>query len=147
MKGSKRTVTIGTATWVIGFGCLWLATPQPAHPSPIDCPNLCPTPTVTCGEAIGTSPGAVNTTSTSTRTCTGSSSQVIVSTTTYIGPQTLCYGTNQTESCSIVAGGQDIDTLYTAIVANTIAIPTLSIWGLVSLVAGLGALALRRLRV
>jgi hypothetical protein len=51
------------------------------------------------------------------------------------------------ESCSIVAGGQDIDTLLTEVIGNTVAIPTLSIWGLGALVVGLGALALRRLRV
>jgi IPTL-CTERM motif len=141
MWRSRRAAALGA----VACGALLLVVSRMAS-AQCPAPPLCPTPTVTCGVALGTVPGAVNTVSESTVECSGPSTQVSDSVTTYIGPQTLCYGANKTQSCMIVAGGQDIDTTEILVLANTVGIPTLSIWGLGALVTGLGALALRRLR-
>ena len=144
MVRTSKAAAITAAMWAICFGGILLVTPQAAYS--ITCPPpSCPAPTVTCGVALEGRSGDLNTTSTSSQTCSGDSTQLIVTVTTYIGPHVLCYGPNLAESCSVVPGGQDIDTLNTFVVADAVTIPTLSIWGLGALVTGLGALALRRL--
>jgi len=45
-------------------------------------------------------------------------------TTTYIGPQTIMIGNNQSTPFTIVPGGVDIDTLYTSIIYQTITTTT-----------------------
>jgi hypothetical protein len=72
---------------------------------------------------------------------------VSIVTTAYVGPQTLCIGPNKSQSCFLPAGSEDFDTVETIVTVNVAAVPTLSSWGLCALVAGLGALALRRLRL
>ena len=105
------------------------------------CPPATCTPTTNpCGFGAN-----VTTASASTASCTGSFSQVTVATTAVVGPADLCVGPNRSVGCHVAPGGVNFDTLTETISASTVAIPTLSIWGLGALLAGLGALALRRL--
>ncbi|HVT59326.1 MAG TPA: IPTL-CTERM sorting domain-containing protein [Thermoanaerobaculia bacterium] len=79
--------------------------------------------------------------------CAGSFSQVTATTTSYIGPADLCVGADRSVGCHVPPGTKLYDSLTERIAARTAAtIPTLSVWALGSLAAGLGALALRRLR-
>ena len=143
MISAKRAATIG----VIWCSSLFLVTLQPAFAYLCPTPPPCAAPTVTCGAAQG-HPGFVNSTTASSLVCSGATAAgPTISVTTIIGPANLCYGTQLTQSCSIPFGGQDIDTLVQAVFVNAVAIPTLSVWGLGALVAGMGALALRRLRL
>jgi IPTL-CTERM motif len=132
----------------VATGCLDFGGSETVFVPQYCAPQPCPAATATCGSlgngAVNT---AVNTVSESEEACTGTSASTTVNTITMIGPDTVCYGANRTESCSIVAGGQDINTNVEVVSVNTVAVPTLSIWGFVALAVVLGALTLRRLRV
>lgn len=49
--------------------------------------------------------------------------------------------------CHVVAGTQNFNFNTETVFVIAVLVPTLSIWGLGALVAGLGAVALRRLRL
>jgi IPTL-CTERM motif len=101
-------------------------------------PPSCPVTTGSCGTVT-------ETTTTSTLTCTDTSPHVTAVAALLIGPATLCVGDDKSSSFFLCSGAEDNDTLVENVTVNVAAVPTLSIWGLVALVAGLGALALRRL--
>jgi hypothetical protein len=103
-------------------------------------PKSCPPPTAACGVGSGNI-----TTTTSTTSCAGTSPSVTVTTVQVIGPATVCTGPGESSSCSVAPGGINFDTKVETVTASAVVIPTLSLWGLGALVAGLGALALRRL--
>jgi hypothetical protein len=103
-------------------------------------PPPCPPPTGACGV------NETSTTSTSSLSCVGSAPHLTITTVTMVGPANVCTGTNKSISCAVVPGGEDINTNVETVSVYVAEVPTMSIWGLVALVAGLGALALRRLR-
>jgi hypothetical protein len=106
------------------------------------CPPATCTPTNTpCGSVV---PGNITTT-TSTLTCNGSFAQTTTAFTLTFGPTQICIGPNQNQGCIVPAGVENIDTATETILFSAVAVPTLSLWGLGALVAGLAAVALRRL--
>jgi hypothetical protein len=101
-------------------------------------PPSCPVTTATCGTTSTIETG-------STLLCDGTSPHVTTVSAALIGPTTICIGADKSQSLFVCPGSQDIDTLVENVTVNATEVPTLSLWGLVVLVAGLGALALRRL--
>jgi hypothetical protein len=139
---------------------LALATTSPAAaqsctPSTVPC-QTCPLPT-SCGTpAPGCfqPPGGGNVTATVTElSCVGSFPQETVEVQLTIGgagpvgtETILCIGPGAAQPVRICAGTQNINTILHTITVSPVAIPTLSVWGLVLVGGGLGVAALRRLR-
>jgi hypothetical protein len=111
-------------------------------------PPPCPAPTdPTCG-GFRSSNGSSNTTfSTSTVSCSGSFAQNTVTVENAIGPANICVGPQKSIGCAVASGTQNFNANTDSIFAGAVLVPALSIWGLGALVVGLGALALRRLRL
>jgi hypothetical protein len=105
-------------------------------------PHACsPPPPGSCGHDV------TNTTSESTQTCVGSPSRLTVGVVTVVGPAYICIGDEKQMGFCVVPGGEDINTIVETVFVNAVAVPTVSVWGLGALFVGLGALALRRLRL
>ena len=84
---------------------------------------------------------------TSTTSCTGSAARVTVTQRHLLGPGEICFGPEQSVGCGLLFGGMVIETNTETVSVSPPTIPTLAVWGLGALVAVLGAVALRRLRL
>jgi hypothetical protein len=114
----------------------------------VSVPQYCPPPPSCLLAGPCSGPGGT-TYSITVTSCTGNAAHTSALTTTFIGPlggQTVCTGVDKQTSFCNAAGGTILVTDVETVSAFVAAIPTLSIWALWTLVAGLGALALRRIR-
>jgi hypothetical protein len=65
----------------------------------------------------------------------GDSARVTVTTVAIIGPAVFCYGLDKSLNCSVGGGATDYNTNTETVTAGAgaVEIPTLSVWGLLSL--------------
>lgn len=144
----RQPVRALIAVFALALPAAWAHAQSVCVPATTPCQHCPPSPP--CG--VSANPcgpgGAVVTGSNSQVSCTGSFSQLTVTTTAYVGPTDLCVGPNRSVPCRVIGGGTNYDTLTETISAPApaAAVPMLSIWALTALAAGLVGLALWRLR-
>jgi hypothetical protein len=111
-------------------------------------PQYCPS-TPPCGVVASGCPGGLtignNTFTNSTTSCVGSSPATTITTRSYIGPNDLCTGAEESIPCHVGAGDVTFATNTETVIADAVVVPTLSLWGLSALGVVLCGLALRGL--
>jgi hypothetical protein len=137
----------GIAIWLAGG---WASAQTNCEPATTPC-QVCPpppacTPSATLCSDLG-SGGSTNTSTTaSSLICTGAFDQTTVVVEENIGPTQICVGPDRSIGCTVPAGNNNFNlTTHSIVAGSPVAVPTLSLWALGALVAGLGGSALRRL--
>jgi len=115
--------------------CVPATTPCQTCPAPPAC--------VPSSTPCGASSTSGTTFTTSTVSCPGPFAQHTFSTSNALGPTNICIGPEKSIGCFVPAGTQNVNVNDDAVLgASTAGVPTLSVWGLIALAAGLGAVAL-----